>query len=64
MAPRTSFVRFHVLLTNEWATQCTTCWKVIAFSPDQRALALAEDSHQCRAGAPHAEAAVAHAGTH
>ncbi len=46
------FVRFHVLLSDLWASQCTSCWQVIAFSQNRSELSLAESVHGCLSNEP------------
>ncbi len=58
MSEESSFVRFYVLLAGEWATQCSKCWRVIAYSRDENALAAAEAAHECLAKKPGARAAA------
>ncbi len=41
------FVQYYVLLSDVWASQCTTCWQVIAFSQDRNELLAAETAHAC-----------------
>ncbi len=52
-----SFVHYYVLLSDVWASQCTACWQVIAFSQDckellAKELLAAETEHACMGKKP------------
>ncbi len=47
-----SFVHYYVLLSDVWASQCTACWQVIAFSQDCKELLAAETEHACMGKKP------------
>ncbi len=53
MAAGVDFVRFYVLLSNLWASQCEQCGQIV-FRQQENELPLAEASHKCLTKKPSA----------